>query len=105
MESALAQLRREWSAIESLVANQNLGLAVPDCPQWNVGDLVLHVGRVQHFFAEMVRSGRDRPFPLSEIAAPSENDVITWAQQGRDNFVAEVLAHGSTAFACFIAST
>ena len=99
MESALAQLRREWSAIESLVANQNLGLAVPDCPQWNVGDLVLHVGRVQHFFAEMVRSGRDRPFPLSEIAAPSENDVITWAQQGRDNFVAEVLAHGSTAFA------
>jgi len=60
---------------------------------------VLHVGRIHHFFAEMVRSGRDRPFPLSEIAAPSENDVITWAQKGRDNFVAEVLAHGSTAFA------
>lgn len=99
MESALAQLRREWSAIESLVANQNLGLAVPDCPQWNVGELVLHLGRIHHFFAEMVRSGRDRPFPLSEIAAPTESDLIAWAQQGKDSFVIEVTTHASTDFA------
>lgn len=99
MESAVAQLRREWSAIESLVSNQNLGLAVPDCPQWNVGELVLHLGRIHHFFAEMVRSGRDRPFPLSEIAAPTESDLIAWAQQGKESFVIEVTTHGSTDFA------
>lgn len=99
MESELAQLRREWSALESLLANPILGLPVPDCPQWNVGDLVLHVGRIHHFFAEMVRSGRDRPFPLSEIAAPTGSDVIMWAQKGKDSFVAEVVAHESTDFA------
>ena len=99
MESALAQLRREWSALESLLAAPVLGLAVPDCPQWNVGELVLHLGRIHHFFAEMVRSGRDRPFPLSEIAAPTESDLIAWAQQGKDSFVIEVTTHAGTDFA------
>lgn len=99
VEPALAQLRREWSAFESLLATPIFGLPVPDCPQWNVRDLVLHVGRIHHFFAEMVRSGRDRPFPLSEIAAPTESEVIAWAKQGKEDFVAEVVAHGSTDFA------
>jgi len=86
-------------AFESLAATSDLGLVVPDCPQWNVGDLVLHLGRIQHFFAEMVRSGRDRPFPLSEIAAPTARDSIAWAQKGNESFVAEVAVRESTDFA------
>lgn len=99
MKPTLSQLRSEWSAFESLAATSDLGLVVPDCPQWNVGDLVLHLGRIQHFFAEMVRSGRDRPFPLSEIAAPTASDSIAWAQKGNESFVAEVAARESTDFA------
>ncbi len=84
------QLVSEWDRIESLATDAPRFIPVPSCPQWTIADLVEHVGRVYRFFAEMIRSGRERPFPFSEIPGPAAGAEIEWAAVGLKELVAEI---------------
>ena len=93
------QLVAEWARIESLATDAPQFVPVPSCPQWTIADLVEHVGRVYRFFAEMVRSGRERPFPFSDIPGPVSGAEIEWAAAGLNELVAELKSRAPSDYA------
>ena len=65
----------DWIARESedfAVALEagDLDARVPGCPEWALRDLAEHLGRVQRFWAAVVRVGADRKPPHPEINPP-----------------------------------
>ena len=72
---------------------------VPACPNWSVADLVEHIGRVYYFFGEMIRSGKERPFPFSDIPGPQPGAEIEWAMLGLKSLVDEIGSRAPEDFA------
>ena len=65
-----------------------LGRAVPACPDWTGLELVLHLGEVQLFWAEAVRTGGGRPEPPSSSTTPQPGeDPLDWYQRCRSELV------------------
>ena len=89
----------EWEKFRTAAMHARADLDVPACPGWHVSDLVEHLGRVYHFFAEMIRSGRERPFPLSEIASPVPGSEVEWADAGLKSLVGEINSRSPEDFA------
>src|SRR3984957_17354852 len=55
-------IQTESSLAADLIVGAELDTAVPTCPDWTLRDLVVHLGRVQRFWAANVRAGDpDRP--------------------------------------------
>jgi len=52
----LAAIERESAEITAAIRS-GASLAVPSCPGWRVADLAVHLGVIQRWAAEMVRSG------------------------------------------------
>jgi uncharacterized protein (TIGR03083 family) len=81
----VAAVRSEGEAIVS-ASRQGVGVAVPTCPGWTVGDLCLHVGRVYayaaHIVAERLTSASDiRPDPAEGA------DPVDWVEASLDDLV------------------
>lgn len=114
----LDALRRE-SADFAAAARRNAertDVAVPGCPEWNLTDLVLHLGGVHRHVTFRVRHGiypfrRFTPEELDEMMAlpqeyarwlqteaprdrPLPDEVIVWYKQGAEN-LAQALAEAS----------
>jgi uncharacterized protein (TIGR03083 family) len=77
----------EWIAHESeafvaAISPDALDHTVPSCPEWQLRDLVAHLGRVQRFWAGVVRAGGDerpdfeRPDPPLARDAPAA--LVEW---------------------------
>lgn len=73
-------IRRYSDDIAELAVPSNLELDVPSCPKWNMGDLVVHLGFVQAFWARnllarnadaALRDGRDD-------VAPGDTELAAW---------------------------
>lgn len=71
----VAVVRREGSSLAG-VGRMGLDDPVPTCPGWTVGRLLLHVGRVYRFAAEVVETRAtarpERPGPPAEGTDPVE---------------------------------
>ncbi|MGK5684449.1 maleylpyruvate isomerase family mycothiol-dependent enzyme [Actinoplanes sp. URMC 104] len=54
---------------------------VPGCPEWDLRDLVTHVGQVQRFWAVVVRAGDPTgPPPRSAVPDPRPgDDLLAWS--------------------------
>jgi uncharacterized protein (TIGR03083 family) len=78
----LDAIAAESAAFLSAVTG-NLEAQVPSCPEWNVGDLVAHLGRVQRFHARhVVRGVTDDPDRETPIDLPdSDDDLPAWFEQ------------------------
>jgi uncharacterized protein (TIGR03083 family) len=81
----VAAVRSEGEAIVS-ASRQGVDITVPTCPEWTVGDLCLHVGRVYayvaHIVAERLTSASDvRPDPAPDA------DPVEWVEDNLDELV------------------
>jgi len=78
--SALGEENRRF-----IVVAQDAGYStrVPTCPEWNIGDLVFHLGRVQRWFLGMLSTNGADPKSLPKTVRPSDDgDLAAWFTSG-----------------------
>jgi uncharacterized protein (TIGR03083 family) len=81
----------------AVAAAKDLAAGVPSCPDWNMAELVRHLGRIHHHKAKIVRRGTAEPPPepergfRSELAPRDEGDLLRWYREGLADLV-ETLA-------------
>lgn len=75
-----AHLRSDGELFSSAAA-RDLEAHVPTCPDWNVTQLVMHLGRHHRWVANAVRGGGAPP---DETSDPDlrDDDLIAWSRQG-----------------------
>jgi uncharacterized protein (TIGR03083 family) len=83
----VAALRRE-GAVMAVAAQGRLGAPVPSCPEWDVAELVWHVGNVRHFWREIVARRLQDPEAVTRPPRPSEDDLLDWFSDGVDQVAA-----------------
>ncbi|MCW2536272.1 MAG: maleylpyruvate isomerase family mycothiol-dependent enzyme [Modestobacter sp.] len=54
---------------------------VPGCPEWDLADLVWHLGEVQHFWGWIVRTRATSPAGYPEPARPDDESLPAWAAE------------------------
>lgn len=54
---------------------------VPDCPDWTLRDLVVHVGQVQRSWAAKVRAGGAATAPVDDVP---ERDLLAWSRESTE---------------------
>jgi uncharacterized protein (TIGR03083 family) len=71
--AAAARTRHGWRA------------RVPGCPEWDLADLVWHLGEVQHFWGWLVRTRATSPAGYPEPVRPADEDLPAFAaEQARE---------------------
>ncbi len=66
---------------------------VPSCPDWSLGDLVWHLGGVQRFWTEVVRTQTTEPATIEQPADVPDDELLAWFTGVSDGLV---LVLGST---------
>jgi uncharacterized protein (TIGR03083 family) len=78
----LAAVRAAGEATWGLAAGR-LDAGVPACPEWQVRDLVYHLGNVAYYIRACVDHGAGEP-DFTDAPMPSDDAVIAWAEQEWD---------------------
>ncbi len=117
-QDLLAYLERDSAALLTAARRAEPTAAVPGCPDWDVDDLVWHIGEVHDFWGTIVRDrladfgqyvdpdrpdGHDATIDFAERAAaalietlrstPTDTPVWTWSSQNDVAFVLRRMAH------------
>ena len=88
-------IQTDSSRVADLIAGADLDTTVPSCPDWSLRDLIVHLGRVQRFWAANVRAGHpdgptsgegDPDRPTED--PPPDDDLAGWMRAS----TAELLA-------------
>src|SRR5580692_4394512 len=90
------------------LAADGIGLdnRVPTCPDWNLRDLLEHVGNVHRWATAYVKSGRadmlneDEARALFESGRPTDLNIVDWFRTGH-NALVEALRSAPTDLACW----
>lgn len=72
-----------------VAASADRGARVPACPEWDVADLVFHLGRLWWRFERIVAgrlTERDQVREVGEPERPAAADVVAWAGDQLDRF-------------------
>ncbi len=96
-------VRGEGERLARAAERAGLDAAVPTCPDWQVRDLVRHIGGIHRWAATIVREARPRPFdpfPDLEKAWPNDNDLMGWFRDGHAELV-RVLETAPIDLECF----
>jgi uncharacterized protein (TIGR03083 family) len=85
-------LRTECERFPSAIEGADPTARVPPCPDWDVRELVVHLGRVQRFWASTVRRGEDAdPERPDDSVRPGDgDDLVAWFRAGADDLLAAV---------------
>jgi uncharacterized protein (TIGR03083 family) len=75
-EGHLAAIRRDGAAVAA-VAEGRLDRPVPPCPEWDIGDLVHHLGVVHNWVAANAAAGGER-VTFDEPERRADPDLIPW---------------------------
>jgi uncharacterized protein (TIGR03083 family) len=62
-----AGLESDAAALAALVAEQDLSLPIPTCPEWTLKQLATHVGRAHRWAAEITRTRSQQVIPFREV--------------------------------------
>ncbi|SDY55548.1 Mycothiol maleylpyruvate isomerase N-terminal domain-containing protein [Modestobacter sp. DSM 44400] len=86
-DAYLATLHEEnarFAAAAAAAARQQHGWRprVPGCPEWDLADLVWHLGEVQHFWGWLVRTSATSPAGHPAPARPATSRCWTGPQSG-----------------------
>src|SRR4029079_17213812 len=60
---------------------------VPSCPEWSLGDLVWHLGGVQRFWTEVVRTQTTEPATIEQAADVPDDELLAWFKGVSDGLV------------------
>lgn len=76
----LTYLRAEIGALRAVFTGNELGLAVPDCPGWDLRELAVHLGRVHRW----VRGALVEGHPTTSVPQAPEGgaELIDWYDEG-----------------------
>jgi uncharacterized protein (TIGR03083 family) len=79
-ERYLEAIEKESAALAE-AARGNLEVDVPSCPEWNMSDLLGHVGQRQRFWSEMMERGFDDPAHTQNHDPPEGVDLVGWFEE------------------------
>jgi uncharacterized protein (TIGR03083 family) len=84
--------------IATRAGGANLDLAVPSCPEWTLGDLVVHLGGVHRFWAAnlLARDSGARVTPEG-VDDPSDDEPIDWFRAGTTSLASALREVGDDA--------
>jgi uncharacterized protein (TIGR03083 family) len=95
LERLAAGLREETAAFAAVVADLAPEQQVLTCPEWQVRNLVGHIGQAHRWAAELVRSRAAAPVPDPRGAEPGDRrDWTGWLARGADELVESVVGAG-----------
>lgn len=78
-------LRREGHALAQAARTAGIDAPVPTCPEWNVADLLGHVGRLHRWITAILAAGGDDPTDHWSNAEPPPADTrLDWFDAGVD---------------------
>jgi uncharacterized protein (TIGR03083 family) len=88
----LEPLRVESERFAAAIAGADPAARVPSCPDWDLRELVAHLGRVQRFWAGVIRRGEDvEPQDPDESLRPGAgDDLVAWFRAGTEELLAAV---------------
>ncbi|MFF2009245.1 maleylpyruvate isomerase family mycothiol-dependent enzyme [Streptomyces sp. NPDC058195] len=86
-------------ALRAALRGADLSAAVPTCPDWDLRELALHIGRVHHWVAEIVRTRSAEAIDLKQVpgTAPEGEDAAAldaWLAEGAAAAVQALRAAG-----------
>jgi uncharacterized protein (TIGR03083 family) len=92
IDEHVAHIRAEGDRLVDLVTKGDPGTTTPTCPDWTLGELARHVGRVHRWAATVVRERIDHePSPAEEESwwgeMPTDADLSGWLRDGVDGLV------------------
>ncbi|MFG2289303.1 maleylpyruvate isomerase family mycothiol-dependent enzyme [Streptomyces sp. NPDC048595] len=61
--------------------------SVPACPDWQMRDLVRHVGRVHRWATEIVQQGAQQPSRPAEAPELADDELVGWLREGHHHLV------------------
>jgi uncharacterized protein (TIGR03083 family) len=75
----LGFIETESEAAAATIAPGSLEARVPSCPDWSLAELIWHLGRVQRFWASVMRAGDvDPEFPTHEPGPSQADELDAW---------------------------
>jgi uncharacterized protein (TIGR03083 family) len=80
----------------SAARSSGLDAPVPSCPDWDVTDLLRHVGKIHRWVARVIATG-DMDVPRPEGTAPRGPELFEWVEVGADELFAVGTEVGPTA--------
>jgi uncharacterized protein (TIGR03083 family) len=83
-------IRREAAALLDGAATAGLDAPVPSCPDWDVAELLAHIGRVHRFAAACSERTPDDGPSTWPIEIPERADRLEWVREGADRLAAAV---------------
>jgi uncharacterized protein (TIGR03083 family) len=88
----LGPLRTECDRFAAAIAGADPAARVPSCPDWDLRELVVHLGRVQRSWASAIRRGEDvEPQPPDDSVRPGAgDDLVAWFREGAEDLLAAV---------------
>jgi uncharacterized protein (TIGR03083 family) len=90
-----AAIRREGHALTGAATRAGVDASVPSCPQWHIGDLLGHVGRIHRWVTAVITNGPDAPSAHWSANDPPANDeVLAWFAGGVDPLADALLGAG-----------
>lgn len=97
-------LRREGELLACAAERSTWDTQIPTCPEWNMRDLVRHMGGIHRWAAMHVRESRQRPVNGFEEAVPDgwppDEQLLEWFRDGHARLV-ETLSAASPDVQCF----
>jgi uncharacterized protein (TIGR03083 family) len=74
----LTAIRRESDRFREVMADCDTGAPVPSCPEWSAGDLLGHLGDVQHWWCAMLTHRPQSPDEMGyvELPRPQGHDAL-----------------------------
>jgi uncharacterized protein (TIGR03083 family) len=76
--SLLAALERDGRAFADSCAAAGLATSVASCPEWQVADLLWHLGEVDFFWTTIVRDGMQSYEGYHEPARPADDELMAF---------------------------
>ncbi|MGY2703236.1 uncharacterized protein (TIGR03083 family) [Nocardioides sp. HB32] len=87
----LHHIRAESARFRAVLADCDPGARVPSCPEWDAGDLLWHLGEVQHFWGTMLRQRPTGPDDYSHEPRPETYEgLLDYFDRGSELLYAEL---------------
>lgn len=95
VDEHIGELREHGEQLAAAAEAVPLETAVPTCPEWDVRDLLRHIGAV-HRWATAFVQGRKEPWevPLEEVVGrwPDDRELLEWFRRGHRTLVSSLEA-------------
>ncbi|MFH8683692.1 maleylpyruvate isomerase family mycothiol-dependent enzyme [Streptomyces lydicus] len=80
-------LRLDGGLLADAAEEAGLDASVPACPEWQMRDLVTHIGQVHRWATEIVAQGVQQPGRPAEAPDLSDEELIGWLREGHHHLV------------------